>query len=93
MYAYPGDFDVGSVFYECEYGRNIEAEVLTKPIKTQTDVFGSAREHFTWEAVSRLGKVIQYSWTEGFSNTYGPRLYTEPQYIRFKDGNAEYILE
>ena len=93
MRIHPKNLSVGDLFYECEYGYNIEAKVTSAVIKTLTDVFGSYKDHYSWVAVNtQTGEVINYSWTDGVSNTYGPRLYDSPQYVSIVSGEITYDL-
>lgn len=80
---------VGDIFYECEMFANIEAEVIEAPVSA--DGF-EGRKQWRWKARNtQNGEVIDYLLTEGLSH-YGPRLYREPQYARFVDGNLVFDL-
>lgn len=77
------DFKIGDIFYECECGINIEARVTKEPIEVEGF---EGRRAWEWEAVNtQNGKKICYKLTEGYSH-YGPRLYTDPEYIQIKNG-------
>lgn len=79
---------VGFVFYECQMGFNIEAEVTVPPIEVEG--FDN-RKAWEWKAKNtQSGEIIDYRLTEGMSH-YGPRLYTKPQYVHMKDG--EFLFE
>lgn len=83
------NFKIGDIFYECEMGMNIEAKVTSLPIVKTTD---DGREQIRWMAVNTQdGSEISYLLTSGMSQ-YGPRLYTQPQYCRVKDGVMTFPL-
>lgn len=76
---------VGDVFYECEMGRNIEARVTEAPVEGKGI---EGRTTWSWKAVNtQNGKEIDYLITEGYSH-YGPRLYTDPEYVCFVNGEV-----
>lgn len=79
---HPRDLKIGSKFYECQHGINIEATVTTEPVQTGTA--------WTWNAVDDAEKVIQYLYDEAYSH-YAPRLYTSPQYFTV-DSNAQMFI-
>lgn len=81
----PG-LQVGDIFYECEYGTNIEARITSAPVESFSESLGKRQWKWTAENTQN-GKVIDYLLTEGLSH-YGPRLYRQPQYIRFEDGKT-----
>ncbi len=69
--------EVDDVIYECEYGTNIEVRIVTKPERSDTG-------QWTWVGETKIGdsevSTIDYLITEGYAH-YGPKLYTEPQYL------------
>lgn len=72
---------VGDVIYECEYATNIEVRLLTAPVEAGKSYEG--RRQWQWKAENtQNGQVIDYLLTEGLSH-YGPRLYRQPEYVRF----------
>jgi len=74
--------DVGDIFYECDYGHNLEARVISKPLRDESsDLWSWAAEN------TKNGKVIKYSWSKAFSH-YGPRLYNAPEYVHFIKGRT-----
>ena len=78
----PDNLNVGDVFYECQYGINIKVEVITRPKYTLED----NRRHWVWIGKNVCdGSIINYALTEGLDH-YGPRIYSEPQYCHFIDG-------
>lgn len=81
-------FKPGDVFYECEYGLNIEARVVSRPLEGWSNSLGRRQWRFTAVNVHN-GVPIDYLVTEGYSH-YGPRLYREPQYATVKDGKATF---
>lgn len=72
----------GDVFYECESGLNIEARVVSSPVKGWSASLERNQWRFTAINV-HTGAPIDYLLTEGFSH-YGPRLYREPQYATIR---------
>jgi hypothetical protein len=80
---------VGDVIYECEAGMNIEARVTEAPTETG---YVDGRKQWQWKAVNtQCGEEINYLLTEGLSH-YGPRLYRNPQYCRFSEGEMTFPL-
>ena len=73
---HPGDLNLDDVFYECESGNNMEATVTSQPCKDTS----SEEDIWTWVAVDDSGRSVDYTWSK-YSPTYGPRIYTEPQYV------------
>jgi hypothetical protein len=74
----------GDVFFECEYGTNIRARVLSAPVASNDGVDG--RRVLRWEAENtENGEAISYMLTEGLDH-YGPRIYDVPQYGRMQNG-------
>lgn len=67
----PMIMQVGTVFYECEYGMNMKLKVTTKPI--------FENDQWTWTAVDHLGNEVHYLITKGYEH-YGPKLYSAPAY-------------
>lgn len=65
--------EVGTVFYECEYGMNMKMIVTTKPKFEDGKWF--------WKAKNSAGYEIDYLITEGYEH-YGPSIYTEPAYVK-----------
>lgn len=66
----------GDILFECDYGSNIEFEVITDPIITEK-VDGDIT--YSWEGLSSDGRTIDYMISTHYSH-YGPKLYLEPQY-------------
>lgn len=80
---------VGDVIYECEGGMNLEARVTEAP--TEAEGF-EGRKKWAWTAINtQTGEEISYLLTEGLSH-YGPRLYRQPQYCRFVNGEMDFPL-
>ncbi len=74
--------DLGDIFYECEYGYNLEARVISKPFRDESS------DLWSWVAENtKNGEVVKYSWSKAFSH-YGPRLYNTPEYAHFIEGRA-----
>lgn len=92
------DFDelaklkVGDIIFECEMGLNIKAKVLSVPVEGKSQGEPDRRT-LKWDAENTEDKThIGYFVTEGYMH-YGPRLYTEPQYLyRTKEGEFVYPL-
>lgn len=85
----PATFKVGDIFYECQSGANIEARVIEAPKKLVT---GDGQTQWSWAAENtQNGERIDYLMTEGLPH-YGPRLYREPQYCRFHNGELVFPL-
>lgn len=90
------DIEVGDMMYECEYGRNVKVQVLTKPIRLQKDL----NENYKWEweaVVLDTNEKIFYLVTEGYEH-YGPKLYHNPIYRKLNDDiyillNMRYTLD
>ena len=53
--------DVGDIFYECDYGHNLEARVISKPLRDESSDL--------WSWAQRTQKM------ERLSNTLGLRLF------------------
>ena len=80
---------VGDIIYECEMGMNLEARVTTAPIEEEGF---EGRKKWSWTAKNtQNGQEINYLITEGMSH-YGPRLYREPQYCGFANGEITFPL-
>jgi hypothetical protein len=87
----PADLNVADIFYECQSGFNIKCKALTRPEWLEEETLGKINRHWTWLAENVFsGEKISYGLTEGFEH-YGPRLYWQPQYGRFTNG--EYTFE
>jgi hypothetical protein len=88
----PNELNVGDIFYECQSGFNIQAKVTTQP-KSKTITFMEEEKiQWQWTAVNvTTGEEINYCLTEGLEH-YGPRLYSEPQYVYVKDGEFDFKL-
>lgn len=68
------EIEVGDTQWECDYGRCIEVEVKTKPIRDDNG-------HWTWISIAKeTGAEINYSVTEGYS-AYAPKLYNYKAYV------------
>ncbi len=76
--------EVDDTLFECQSGYNLMATILTAPVREG--------DRLTWTAESKDGAVINYLITDG-NEHYGPRLYWEPQYCSFKDGEAHFEIE
>lgn len=84
--------EAGDIFYECEYGLNIEAKVIKKPVAEYVEIFSNKPKklQYKWEAVNtKNGATIDYLMTESLVH-YGPRLYKRPQYITIENGISEF---
>jgi hypothetical protein len=82
-------FTVGQLFYECESGDNYECVVTTVPVVTVADWDDGDKRQARFKAINaQNGVEIDYLATEGLMH-YGPRLYTEPQYVRIVGGVAQ----
>lgn len=80
----------GDEFYECESGMNLHARVVSLPLVGHSTSLNKAQVRFS--AVNmKSGRVLDYLATEGLLH-YGPRIYTEPEYVHVKDGKAEYVF-
>ena len=80
---------IGDIIYECQYGMNLEAEVLSAPVERDGN---EGRRYWSWTAKNtQTGEIISFGLTEGLSH-YGPRLYREPQYARFHNGELDFPL-
>lgn len=74
----PNDLAFGSLFYECQYGINIEAVVVSAPCKT---IGPEGRAQWSWNARdTQTARIIAYLATEGLG-AHGPQIYSEPQYV------------
>ncbi len=83
------DLKIGNIHYECQYGYNVKAQVISEP---EPIVGVDEKPAWKWTAVNtQNGEEIEYMLTEGLSH-YGPRLYWMPQYARFNDGKMVYEL-
>lgn len=72
------------IFYECQYGKNLEFVVVTEP----------TCDNGKWEWTARNTKsneIINFLITEGYEH-YGPRIYSQPQYVVMINGNAEFLI-
>jgi hypothetical protein len=82
---------IGDTFYECDYGINIKFVVNSIPQVSITNVFGKDRTHISWTSTNCDGTITNHSITEGM-DCYGPRIYTEPQYVTIVDGSPELVV-
>lgn len=83
------NFKIGDTFYECEYGINICATVISIPLLYNNGV--DNRRTLKWFAKNTENdSVIEYFMTEGLE-TYGPRLYAKPQYIKIREDGSPYF--
>lgn len=74
----------GDVFYECEYGRNYEFIVVTEP---KCD-----NNKWTWTAKNtKTDQIVEYLITEGYEH-YGPRIYSQPQYVKMVNGEMVFLI-
>ena len=86
----PADFTVGDTIYECQSGLNIKVEVTSRPEYVLETSFGTERKYWTWSGKNVYsGEAIAYALTEGLEH-YGPRLYSEPQYVTVTGGEVAY---
>lgn len=84
------DLKVGNIFYECQYGINIEFEVSEVPVSSTVNLMGKERTQWTWKAKTKKGIEEDFLLTEGLEH-YGPKLYRAPQYVKVrKDGSLYY---
>lgn len=82
-------FKVDDIFYECQYGMNMEFRVLTVP--EQSEGY-NGRACLSWTAVNTKTNVtIDFGLTKGLEH-YGPRLYDEAEYVTVKDGKVSVEL-
>lgn len=80
---------VGTLFYECQSGMNLEAVALDAP--QVTDSF-DGKDQYSWTGRNtQTGEDVSYMITEGMG-AYGPRLYADPQYASFMEGSVSYPL-
>lgn len=78
---------IGDVVYECEGGNNLRARVETEVVEGKGY---EDRRTLSFKAVNTENNAsIDYLLTEGLTH-YGPRLYDQPQYGYFKDG--EFVM-
>lgn len=90
----PADLSIDDIFYECQSGFNIKAKVLTQPTYEIVTIANKDRKQWSWKALNvTTNIIIDYTWTEGLSSTYGPRIYSEPQYCRFENGQVIFTFE
>ena len=90
MRTTPDEMNIGDIFYECQSGYNIKCKVLTRPEWVLQESAEKTRKHWTWFAVNVFtGGNINYGLTEGLEH-YGPRIYSEPQYVHYKDGVSSF---
>jgi len=76
------EIKIGDIHYEFEYGRGVESEVLTLPVRSDEDEEGNG--YWTWESRNiRTGKIIKYGVRENMSH-YGPNLYDYIAYATSK---------
>lgn len=85
----PEDLEVGDVFYECQYGINLEFVVKTPIVKSKGF---EDRDTYDWTAVSKKGTTTNFRLTKGLEH-YGPRIYEQPQYATIKNGEIDFIIE
>lgn len=82
-------FKPGDIFYECEYGMNMEFCVLTAPVPREnggTYQDGTPYRQLEWLAVNtQTGEMTEFLTTDLLMH-YGPRMYTQPEYAAFVDG-------
>lgn len=69
----PEDLDVGDTFYECYMGMNVEMIVETKP--------SFEDNQWRWTAKNQEGNIQDYLITKGYEH-YGPKIYSQPQYVK-----------
>jgi hypothetical protein len=72
MRVKPSNLNVGDVFYECEHGENLQMTVV-EPVSHENG-------QWKWAAKNESGEQFNYLITDGYEH-YGPKIYSEPQYI------------
>lgn len=81
---------VGDIFYECQYGQNIKAQVVTSIIESTND---DGKLQWEWGAINMTtGQPISYFATENLMH-YGPRIYDEPEYFNIKTVDGQVMVE
>lgn len=80
----------GSIIYECQYGINVEVEILTKPLVEETGFVKKVRFEGLCSHNSDHGPT-QFLLTKGHE-TYGPKLYAEPVYGSSEDGKLVFKI-
>lgn len=74
MRLHPKDLNVGDVFYECEYGENLEMTVVEE--------VAHENGQYRWVAENKNGERFNYLITDGYEH-YGPKIYSEPMYVKY----------
>lgn len=81
------DMKVGQIFYECGYGTNLEAKVLTAPVVEDVK---DGKGNIKWQAeCTQTGRIIDYAVNESMT-AYGLNLHEKPQYVQVVDGEVTY---
>jgi hypothetical protein len=70
----PMELKLNDVFFECQYGINLQMKVIKDP------TFDGDR--WQWRAVDSDGNEVDYLITKGLEH-YGPRIYWQPAYRSF----------
>lgn len=71
MRLHPKDLNVGDVFYEFAFGKNLEMTV----VEEVTHEYGQYR----WVTEDKNGERFDYLITDGYEH-YGPKIYSMPVY-------------
>lgn len=80
MTIHPSEFNVGSVFWECNhYMGSVKFTVSHKPISQQFKIGDRTYTQWIWKAVNEQGGEHDFVLTDGLEH-YGPSLYREPVY-------------
>ncbi|MFX4299912.1 hypothetical protein [Pseudosulfitobacter pseudonitzschiae] len=81
------NLEVGQVIYECGYGTNLEAKVLTAPVVEDIE---DGKGNIKWQAeCTQTGRLIDYAVNENLG-AYGLNLYEQPQYVQVVEGVVSY---
>lgn len=89
-YLKPQDLKLGDKFYECEYGVNMEFEVVEAPVSEQTEILDTTHLQWRWKGKRKDGEIVEFLLTEGYGH-YGPKIYSSPMYL--KRVNNELVYE
>jgi len=75
----------GDIYYECSSGCNLQLQAITQPY--------NENGAWQWKAIRvKTGDMVDYLITEGYEG-YGPKLYSEPQYVKITDNGIEFNVE
>lgn len=79
----PWSLNEGDVFYECSMGVNLKF-IADNVVKTDQTV--------RWQGLGRDNEFTDFLVTKGFEH-YGPKIYSEPAYVRINNGNSEFSIK